>query len=96
MVPYLGDLMKRALDSLNENFSIRVRELGINLIGSAANAVGSEIIPYFDTVLVPLQGYLTMQHTDDTQVGFSTLYMLHVLLCVFGCCNFNIRLSRCY
>jgi hypothetical protein len=46
----------------------RVRELGISLIGSAANAVKYEIIPYFDSVYGPLQAYLTAQHTEETQV----------------------------
>ena len=71
LLPYLGELMQRALSSLSDVFSIRIRELGISLIGSAANAVKSEFIPYFDNVLAPLQGYLTMQHTDDTQVSHS-------------------------
>jgi len=80
LLPYLGELMQRALSSLSDVFSIRIRELGISLIGSAANAVKSEFIPYFDNVLAPLQGYLTMQHTDDTQVlltgSMSTLGIL--------------------
>jgi hypothetical protein len=46
-----------------------VRELGISLIGSAANAVKHEIIPYFDSVYGPLQAYLTAQHTEETQVS---------------------------
>jgi len=80
LVPYLSDLMQRALAALSESYSIRVRELGITLIGSAANAVKNEFIPYFDNVLAPLQGYLTMQHTDETQVlltsSMSTLGIL--------------------
>jgi len=72
LVPHLPQLMERALASLSDSFSVRIRELGINLIGSAANAVKSDIIPYFDTVLVPLQGYLTMQHSEDTQVLLTT------------------------
>ena len=41
-------------------------------MGSAANAVKSDIIPYFDAMLVPLQAYLTMQHTEETQVLLTT------------------------
>jgi len=72
LVPHLPDLMPRALASLNPSFSVRVRELGISLIGSAANAVKHEIIPYFDTVYGPLQAYLTAQHTEETQVLLTT------------------------
>ena len=68
LIPHLPALMPRALSSLSEAFSLRIRELGINLIGSAANAVKEEIIPYFDSVLGPLQTYLTMQHTEETPV----------------------------
>ncbi len=50
-----------------------MRELGISLIGSAANAVKHEIIPYFDSVYGPLQAYLTAQHTEETQVPVFTL-----------------------
>jgi len=72
LVPYLADLMQRALAALSDAFSVRIRELGIALIGSAANAVKSAFIPYFDSVLAPLQAYLTMQHTDETQVLLTT------------------------
>ena len=71
LMPYLGELMQRAMASLSEGFSIRIRELGISLIGSAANAVKSEFIPYFDTVLPPIQNYLTMEHTNETQVTYT-------------------------
>ena len=47
---------------------LRIRELGINLMGSAANAVKTDIIPYFDSMLAPLQAFLTMQHNEETQV----------------------------
>lgn len=72
LMPFLPELMQRAAASLSDNFSIRIRELGINLIGSAANAVKGGIIPYFDSVLIPLQGYLTAQHTEETQVLLTT------------------------
>ena len=70
LVPHLPEIMPRALASLDEKFSIRIKELGISLIGSAANAVNADIIPYFDTVLAPIQSYLTMPHTDETQVTY--------------------------
>jgi len=80
LVPHLPALMERALASLSDNFSIRIRELGINLMGSAANAVGADIIPYFNSMLAPLQTYLTMQHTCETQhlltCSMSTLSVL--------------------
>lgn len=72
LVPHLPDLMPRAMASLGEKSTIRIKELGISLIGSAASAVNADIIPYFDTVLVPLQGYLTMLHTEDTQILLTT------------------------
>ena len=43
-------------------------------MGSAANAVKTDIIPYFDSMLTPLQAYLTMQHNEETQV-FSVCFL---------------------
>jgi len=90
LVPQLPELMPRALASLQDKFSIRVRELGISLIGSAASAVGADIIPYFDSVLTPLLAYLNMQHTDETQVLLTTsMSTLGVLARCVGEQNFK-------
>jgi hypothetical protein len=80
LVPHLPKLMPRALASLQDNFSVKIKERGISLIGSSASAVGAEIIPYFDSVLTPLTAFLNLQHSDETQVlltkSMSTLGIL--------------------
>ena len=71
LVPHLPELIPRIITALTNTFPVRVQELGINLIGCAANAVQSDIIPYFDVLLPPLQTYLTTPHTDETLVHFN-------------------------
>merc|ERR1740129_2221214 len=90
LVPHLPAIMQRAIMTLNENFSIRVRELSISMIGAAANAGHVAIIPYLGQIMPTLEQYLTMTHTDDTQVLLTqSMYTLGVLARAVGQENFS-------
>jgi len=79
-VPHLELIMTRAITALQGNFSVRVQELSISMIGAAANATKGAIVPYLGSVWPCLERYLTMQHTDETEVlltqAMSTLGVL--------------------
>ena len=60
--------MQRAIATLNDQFSVRVRELSISMIAAAANASQAALVPYLDQVMPVLEQYLSMTHSDDTQV----------------------------
>merc|ERR1719452_38116 len=68
LVPYLELIMSRAIKAMSDQFSVRIQELAISLIGAASNAVKGAIVPYLGVVMPKLELYLTMTHTDDTQV----------------------------
>ena len=70
LVPFLPELMKRLLPMMavsndGSHPSIHVRELAISGVGSAANAVGSKILPYFDTVMIHLKHYLSLDYQEE-------------------------------
>jgi len=90
LVPHMPALMQRAIMTLNDNFSIRVRELSISMIGAAANAAHVAIVPYLGQVMPILEQYLTMAHNDDTQVLLTqSMYTLGVLARAVGQENFS-------
>jgi len=66
--PHLPAIMQRAIATLNDQFSVRVRELSISMIAAAANASQAALVPYLDQVMPVLEQYLSMTHSDDTQV----------------------------
>ena len=74
LVPFLPELMNRLLPVISIsndglNASKRIRELAIRGVGSAAIAVGSKILPYFDTVMINLRHYLSLDyHEVENQV----------------------------
>ena len=74
LVPFLPELMKRLLPMMavpndGSHPSVHVRELAISGVGSAANAVGSKILPYFDTVMTHLKYYLLLDYeVEENQV----------------------------
>merc|ERR1719400_243316 len=45
--------------------SKHVRELAISGVGSAANAAGSKILPYFDVVMTNLKQYLSLDYQEE-------------------------------
>ena len=70
LAPFLDELMKRLLPMMSvsndgSTTSIHVRELAISGVGSAANAVGSKILPYFDTVMTNLKHYLSLDYQEE-------------------------------
>ena len=70
LVPFLPELMKRLLPMMavsndGSTASIHVRELAISGVGSAANAVGSKILPYFDTVMTNLKHYISLDYQEE-------------------------------
>merc|ERR550519_326920 len=80
LIPHLELIMTRAITALQGNFSVRVQELSISMVGAAANATKGAIVPYLGAVWPCLEHYLTMKHTDDTEVlltqAMSTLGVL--------------------
>lgn len=80
LVPHLELIMSRAIIALQGNFSVRIQELSISMIGAAANATKGAVVPYLERVWPCLEHYLTMQHNDDTEVlltqAMSTLGVL--------------------
>lgn len=68
LIPHLDLIMSRAIKAMSDQFSVRTQELSISLIGAASNAVKGAIVPYLGVVVPKLEQYLTMTHTDDTQV----------------------------
>eukprot|EP00092_Neocalanus_flemingeri_P005200 GFUD01005593.1.p1 GENE.GFUD01005593.1~~GFUD01005593.1.p1 ORF type:complete len:950 (+),score=322.92 GFUD01005593.1:135-2852(+) len=68
LVPHLELIMSRATQSMSDQYSVRIQELGISLVGAASNATKAAIVPYMGVVVPRLEQYLTMQHNDDTQV----------------------------
>ena len=70
LVPFLPELMKRLLPMMsfsNDGLtaSKHVRELAISGVGSAANAAGSKILPYFDVVMTNLKHYLSLDYQEE-------------------------------
>merc|ERR1719369_1809821 len=68
LVPHLELIMSRAIQAMSDQFSVRIQELAISLVGAASNATKGAIVPYMGVVVPRLEHYLTMQHNDDTQV----------------------------
>ena len=68
LVPHLELIMNRATMAMADPCSVRIQELAISLVGAASNATKGAIVPYMGVVVPRLEHYLTMQHTDDTQV----------------------------
>ena len=70
LVPFLPELMKRLLPMMavsndGSTASIHVRELAISGVGSVANAVGSKMLPYFDTVMTNLKHYISLDYQEE-------------------------------
>ena len=80
LVPYLEQIMGRAITVLQGNYSVRIQELSISMVGAAASATKGAIVPYLGSVWPLLERYLAMQHTDETEVlltqAMSTLGVL--------------------
>merc|ERR1719186_772850 len=68
LVPHLELIMSRATQAMSDQFSVRIQELAISLLGAASNATKGAIVPFMGVVVPRLEHYLTMQHNDDTQV----------------------------
>ena len=68
LVPHLEQIMTRVIRVLNDQFSVRVQELAISLIGAAATATKGAIVPYLGEIMPRLENYLSREHTADTQV----------------------------
>merc|ERR1719376_1599658 len=68
LVPHLELIMTRATQAMADQYTVRIQELAISLVGAASNATKGAIVPYIGVVVPRLEHYLTMQHTDDTQV----------------------------
>ena len=70
LVPFLPELMNRLLPMVSVSndgmtASKHIRELAISGIGSAANAVGGKIVPYFDSVMTNLKHYLSLDYQEE-------------------------------
>merc|ERR1712142_1433119 len=63
LVPHLELIMTKAVRGLHEDFSVRVQELSVSLIGAAASATRGAIVPYLGAVWPRLEAYLSAQHT---------------------------------
>jgi len=68
LVPHLELIMTRATQAMSDQYTVRIQELAISLVGAASNATKGAIVPYIAVVVPRLEHYLTMQHNDDTQV----------------------------
>lgn len=68
IVPYLHELMSRLLDILTANTCglTHVTELILSAIGAAADAAKENMLPYFETIVNILNGYITAEATEDT------------------------------
>ena len=68
LVPHLELIMTKAVRGLQEDFSVRVQELSVSLIGAAASATRGAIVPYLGAAWPRLEAYLSAQHTIETEV----------------------------
>jgi hypothetical protein len=68
LVPHLELIMTKAIRGLHEDFSVRVQELSVSLIGAAASATRGAIVPYLGAAWPRLEAYLSAQHTIETEV----------------------------
>merc|ERR1719334_2925475 len=68
LVPHLELIMTRAIQAMSDQYTVRIQELAISLVGAASNATKGAIVPYIEVVVPRLEHYLTMQHNDDNQV----------------------------
>ncbi|XP_046413500.1 importin-4-like isoform X1 [Neodiprion fabricii] len=67
LLPYLPILMECLFKALQTpNADIHVRELALSAIGAAANASKENMIPYFQTIVENLRGYLTEKQSTET------------------------------
>ncbi|XP_020296536.1 importin-4-like [Pseudomyrmex gracilis] len=68
ILPYLHELMSRLLDILTANTCglTHVTELTLSAIGAAADAAKENMLPYFETIVNILNGYITAEATEDT------------------------------
>ncbi|XP_014603697.1 PREDICTED: importin-4-like isoform X1 [Polistes canadensis] len=66
LLPYLPTLMEKIFELINADTSVRVKELTLSIIGSAAYASKENMLPYFEKIIAILNGYLTEKQTDET------------------------------
>ena len=52
---------------MSGQFSPRVQELAISLVGAAATAAGAALVPWLGDLLPGLEQCLSATHTPDTQ-----------------------------
>ena len=52
---------------MSGQFSPRVQELAISLVGAAATAAGAALVPWLGDLLPGLEQCLAATHTPDTQ-----------------------------
>ncbi|XP_048515338.1 importin-4-like isoform X2 [Athalia rosae] len=67
LLPYLPILMECLFKALQTpNADVHVRELALSAIGAAANASKENMLPYFQTIVENLRGYLTEKQSTET------------------------------
>jgi len=68
LLPYLEEMLKRLVQLIGPQFSNRVQELAISLIGTCATSVAEAIAPYAKDIIAHLQPYLTLECNEENQV----------------------------
>ena len=98
LLPFIDELMKRILLILNSNASAGVKEMAVSAVGSTANAVGSNIVPYFDAVMQHLKSYLALDFpegdTDTQSLMVQSMDTLGFLIEAVGPTNFAPTLAE--
>ncbi|XP_062992581.1 importin-4 [Elgaria multicarinata webbii] len=77
--PYIPALMERMLTTLSSSSSPRNKELAVSAIGAIAQAAQESLLPYFQTILENLMGYLLTTREDLRPVQIQSVETLSVL-----------------
>ncbi|XP_040564918.1 LOW QUALITY PROTEIN: importin-4-like [Lepeophtheirus salmonis] len=81
LVPILPELMRRLITMIDVKFKVSTREVVMSAIAAAATATKEAIVPYFDTIMNILKGYLVYKEEDQDAQNLLTqsMYTLGVI-----------------
>ncbi|QQP57848.1 Importin4like, partial [Caligus rogercresseyi] len=81
LIPVLPELMRRLITLINPKFRVSTREVVMSAIAAAASAVKEAIVPYFETIMGILKGYLVYKEEDQDAQNLLTqsMYTLGVI-----------------
>lgn len=65
IVPYLPILLERLFETLNPNNSVKLRELALSSVSSAASAAKTNMLPYFPRLIEGLKMYFVKSDNED-------------------------------